>query len=324
MSTNGAVINLADLCQKWADGVAARYKTKVKYIDLFAQREGANQKYKLSCKLNAIDYGTAITKKLADSFAFQSYASNDSPNPSTAVLAKEWQTQSNFTWSLKETLKVSAKETLKGEVSLPLLANGEAQTEIGVEFDVESQQQWSTTATEKWTVQETVTLAANRQTVYTWIINREEIDCPFTIAVNLTGNIAVWFDDKIDLNHPGGGNRHWLWYPGIQLIASELRDPNLTLAANGANLVTHGTFSGIGATTNYVDIKTYPLGTIAPGTRVAVGRGDDLNEAHGHKALSGERVTISQRGAQLPALVNVPNAPDEAEVALGNIVESGE
>lgn len=144
------------------------------------------------------------------------------------MLSKSWQTQSNFTWYLKETVKLTAKQTLKGKISLPLLADAESQTEIDAEFDIESQQQRSTTTTKTWTVQETVTLAANCETVYTWVINKEEVDCPFTIAVNLTGNIAVWFEDKIDFDHPGGNDRHWLWYPSIERVAYDLRDPTGT------------------------------------------------------------------------------------------------
>ena len=39
----------------------------------------------------------------------------------------------------------------------------------------------------------------------------------------VSGWVAIWFNNKIDLNRPGGKDLHWLWFPSPLSVVRKVR-----------------------------------------------------------------------------------------------------
>lgn len=260
-----AIASLQGIVQSFAEGIAKRFKTSVKWVDLYAEHEDMknNQRYRLEITVNNAQYGTVSQSTLKPSFIYQQASSNDSPLPSTMQVSKTETTTSTFTWSLEEGLTLGAKQQAEAKADLPLLAGAEVQISFTEELSFSSIQTTTDTKTETWTINETVTLAPKMETNATWVINQSQVTCPYTIDISMSGYVAIWFKDKIEYNGPSGGS-HWLWFIPVGTVAQSVNNPNFTSTDQGAKYSCVGAFTGVGATTASLSIVTYPLGTVIP------------------------------------------------------------
>lgn len=262
--------NISDveaLVRDWGNKFAARYHTSCKWTDLYAKQHDMKkyQQYKVTFEPQDIHYGEPHITPQPDSYVYYQWTDNDTDLPQSSIFVHSTTTTSTFQWSLTEGLKLASMQEvqLKGKASLPLVAEGEVQVKVGFteELNFSSTQQKTETTTETWSIQENVTAEAQRSTRATWHVNKTKIDVPFTYDIRMTGSVAIWLHDKRDIGAPDGNgpNRHWLWFIPVARVFAEINNPNYVNAGGAVVFRARGTFSGVGATQSYMDVKAFPL-----------------------------------------------------------------
>ena len=117
-------------------------------------------------------------------------------------------TTSSFTWTTTEAISVGI--SLEFGVGVPPIAS--AKTTITTTISFESMQSKTETETETWEIDREVIVPPHTQMDMTWTITEKQSSATFYADIILTGYIAIWNADKVDVNNPGGGDLHFLWF----------------------------------------------------------------------------------------------------------------
>ena len=215
------VSNLQILAQQWGDKFSQHYGTTCKWIDLHAtNRDMANyQQYKIAAKVTNVHYlgnGTAIDMP---GIVVTDTTTNDTSLEQDSVFKHTKTTTSSFTWSMKETISIGF--SLSFTVGVPEVAS--ATTSMTTDLSLESTQGQTKTESQSWEIDRNVKVPAQTRMDMVWTITQKQSSATFYADVILTGYIAIWNNDKIDVNNPGGSDKHWLWFIPIGSAFTQMK-----------------------------------------------------------------------------------------------------
>lgn len=172
---------------------------------------------------------------------------NDSPAKITETIKQSKTKSSTFEWSLKETLKVGMKNTVKANIFFL-----KADTEISVEIGLESSQRWSDTVSETYEVSRTITLNERSAIeVHAYIDWIENFKTPFTLKMWVSANADTTSGPDFPLSS--------------QLLESLLNDQRFSgkvidrSVPNKLQVSLSGEFIGSFGLDTHVNIKEIPL-----------------------------------------------------------------
>ncbi|RCH70045.1 cytotoxin leucocidin [Streptomyces sp. SDr-06] len=192
----------------------------------------------------------------------------------------------------EQDLRISVTQSLKigvtVEVSAEIPAVAKVSETTSIEASLSSTQEFTHKETQTWSVDLPLRIPPKSQVEATLVVGTQKYDIDWTATVTLRGNVAIWFNEKVDLNQDG--NRHWLWFVPVEQVFRDCRQhqiidtPGYEIVADGVNAFASGTFSGgqgvslnvnadqkpLGGGRGAVESRTIPIPLAANGNRVAV------------------------------------------------------
>ncbi|MEV4441189.1 cytotoxin leucocidin [Streptomyces sp. NPDC049577] len=152
----------------------------------------------------------------------------------------------------EQDLRISVTESLKigvtMEVSAEIPAVAKVSETTSIEASLSSTQEFSHKETQNWSVDLPLKIPAKSVVEASLVVGTQTYDIDWTATVALTGSVAIWFNEKVDLNHDG--DRHWLWFVPIEEVFRDCQSHGITdttgyeITSNGVNAFAAGRFSG--------------------------------------------------------------------------------
>ncbi|MFE4859982.1 ETX/MTX2 family pore-forming toxin [Streptomyces sp. NPDC056670] len=152
----------------------------------------------------------------------------------------------------EQDLRISVTESLKigvtVEVSAEIPAVAKVSETTSIEASLSSTQEFTHKETQNWSVDLPLRIPPKSVVEATLVVGTQKYDIDWTATVTLRGNVAIWFNEKVDLNQDG--DRHWLWFVPIEQVLRDCRDhriidtPGYEVIADGVHAFASGTFSG--------------------------------------------------------------------------------
>ena len=214
------VSDLQALADRWGKAFSAKYGTSCRWVDLHARRsEMANyQQYKISAKSSNVRYegsGTAIDQP--GIVTTDSYTNNTSAEQSS-VFKYSKATTNSFTWTLKEGIEVGI--SVEFAVGVPPVASGT--TTLSSTLSFEATQSKTEEETITWAIDRNVTVPPQTKMEMIWTIKEQKSSATFFADLIMTGYFAIWNNNSIDVNNPGGSDKHYLWFIPINMAFSQM------------------------------------------------------------------------------------------------------
>lgn len=208
------VNDLYSLAKQWGERFSKEHGTSCKWVDLHASRKDMHEykQHKISSRVTNVRYvpKESIYKDLPGTIITDS-VTNDTSLEQESTFKRSKTTSSSFTWGMKESLSIGYSEKL--QVGVPDAET--TTTTLSVDLTLESTQSQTKTETKTWEIDRDVRVPAKTKVDMTWTISQKEVTATFYADVILTGQIAIWNKDKIDINHPDNKDKHWLWFINI-------------------------------------------------------------------------------------------------------------
>ncbi|MBB5934867.1 ETX/MTX2 family pore-forming toxin [Streptomyces zagrosensis] len=130
-------------------------------------------------------------------------------------------TEQSFTQTTSKTLKIGIE--LKAEVAAPEICKVSATYKMEVSLtDTNSR---AKTDKQEWSVELPVKVPAHSQVEAYMTVDTATYDVNWTSNAGLDNCVAIWFNNKVDLNH--GEDYHWLWFYPIGWVISDCVNNNL-------------------------------------------------------------------------------------------------
>ncbi len=210
------------LAQKWGDKFSQHYGTTCKWIDLHAtNRDMAQyQTYKIAAKVTNVRYNGNGTTADMPGLVVTDTTTNDTSLEQESQFKQTKSTTSSFTWTTM--VGISVGISLSATVGVPEVAS--ATTSLTTTISLESTASNTESETISWEIERSVKVPAHTKMDMVWTINQKRSNATFVADVILTGYIAIWNNDKIDVNNPGGSNKHWLWFFPINQVFNQTRE----------------------------------------------------------------------------------------------------
>ncbi|MEV5510374.1 cytotoxin leucocidin [Streptomyces orinoci] len=152
----------------------------------------------------------------------------------------------------EQDLRISVTESLKigvtVEVSAEIPAVAKVSETTSIEATLSSTQEFSHKETQNWSVDLPLKIPAKSLVEATLVVGTQKYDIDWTATVALRGHVAIWFEEKVDLNHDG--DYHWLWFIPIEEVFRDCRAHGIVdtagyeVTASGVNAFAAGTFTG--------------------------------------------------------------------------------
>lgn len=168
-------------------------------------------------------------------------------------------TERNLRISVTESLQIGLSMTV--EATIPAVATiGETTT---ITTTLSSTQEFALNKTQNWSVDVPLRIPAKSHVEATLVVGTQEYNIDWTATVGLEGRVAIWFNNKVDLNHDG--DMHWLWFVPIQWVLDDARSHNLIdttgyqVVDSGVTARARGTFAGGQGISVNVNAKQLPL-----------------------------------------------------------------
>lgn len=153
----------------------------------------------------------------------------------------------------EQDLRISVTESLKigvtMEVSAEIPAVAKVSETTSIEASLSSTQEFAHKETQTWSVDLPLKIPAKSVVEASLVVGTQRYDIDWSATVSMSGMVAVWFNEKVDLN--GGSDVHWLWFVPIQDVFRDCRTHNIVdttgyeiTADATVNAFATGTFSG--------------------------------------------------------------------------------
>ncbi|MEU2432852.1 ETX/MTX2 family pore-forming toxin [Streptomyces sp. NPDC007861] len=168
-------------------------------------------------------------------------------------------TERNLRISVTESLQIGVSMTV--EATIPAVASiGETTT---ITTSLSSTQEFALNKSQSWSVDLPLRIPARSRVEATLVVGTQEYDIDWTATAALNGDVAIWFNNKVDLNHDG--DMHWLWFVPIEWVLSDAHTQGLIdttgydIVGDGVNARARGTFSGGQGISVNVNTRQYPV-----------------------------------------------------------------
>lgn len=178
------------------------------------------QQYKIGATVTNVHYqgtGTAIDMP---GIVITDETVNDTSLVQKSVFKRSKSTTSTFTWTVHKAINVGISLTQK--VGVPIVSSSTVNISASVSFD--STKSSTQTETQDWEINREVSVPPRTKVDMSWTINEKQSSATFYADIILTGYLAIWNNDKIDPNNPGGDDRHWLWFIPVDEAFKEMKD----------------------------------------------------------------------------------------------------
>ncbi|MFJ8314069.1 ETX/MTX2 family pore-forming toxin [Streptomyces sp. NPDC094147] len=152
----------------------------------------------------------------------------------------------------EQDLRISVTESLKigvtVEVSAEIPAVAKVSETTSIEASLSSTQEFTHKETQTWSVDLPLRIPPKSTVEATLVVGTQKYDIDWTATVVLRGSVAVWFNEKVDLNQDG--DRHWLWFVPLDEVFRDCQRHQIIdtsgyeVIADGVNAFASGTFSG--------------------------------------------------------------------------------
>ncbi|WP_171172261.1 cytotoxin leucocidin [Streptomyces sp. I05A-00742] len=152
----------------------------------------------------------------------------------------------------EQDLRISVTEALKVgvtvEVSAEIPAVAKVSETTSIEATLSSTQEFSHKEVQNWSVDLPLRIPPKSVVDASLVVGTQKYDIDWTATVSLTGNVAIWFEEKVDLNHDG--DLHWLWFVPVEEVFRDCRAHGIVdttgyeVTADGVNAFASGTFTG--------------------------------------------------------------------------------
>jgi hypothetical protein len=260
-----SVSELRAIVQSWGQAFSKKYGTTCKWVDLYARNPamGKYQQYKVTVTNRNIVFATNPPIE-APSITFKQVYDNNTSMEQIWSLTYHKSTTSTFTWSLTEGIDVGYQLSVTAPLPPGVFVGGQVSTNLSFSSTQEKQEQDEVS----WDFEQQLTVPANTKNESSLIIVQQKYDVSFVADVVLTGYVAIWNASKIDVNNPGGSDRHWLWFIPIARVFREYPVQGYVVQGNAVVFKSHGVFKGVEGVNSFVRIDEYPSGpkVIAPST----------------------------------------------------------
>ncbi|GAA0395777.1 cytotoxin leucocidin [Streptomyces luteireticuli] len=206
---------------------------------------GSYHQYQVRAKYSGITYDPSAPSPVPGqvSSVVTNYR-NGTDVEQTVTYKQSRTTEQNLRISVTESLKVGVTVQVSAEV--PAVAKVSETTSI--EATLSSTQEFAHKETQNWSVDLPLKIPAKSVVEASLVVGTQKYDIDWTATVGLTGSVAIWFEEKVDLNHDG--DYHWLWFVPVEEVFRDCRANGIIdtsgyeVTGDGVNAFASGTFSG--------------------------------------------------------------------------------
>ncbi|SHM32071.1 ETX/MTX2 family pore-forming toxin [Streptomyces yunnanensis] len=206
---------------------------------------GDYHKYQVSTKYTGITYDPNAPSPIPGqvSSVTTNYR-NGSSVEQTVTYKQSKTTEQDLRISVTESLKIGVSMEVSAEI--PAVAKVSETTSI--ETNLSSTQEYTHKETQNWSVDLPLKIPAKSAIEASLVIGTQKYDIDWTATVSMAGAVAIWFNDKVDLNHDG--DYHWLWFVPIEEVFRDCRTHSITdttgyeITGDGVHAFASGKFGG--------------------------------------------------------------------------------
>ena len=249
------------VAEQWAKKIADSRRTHFQWVCLDGSHSDLKQypQYKLSYQVNNPVYNWDQPSPQQDIMFKQHLENSGSEKPTTLVKRAERKSDT-FSLSITEGIKLGISVTTKAGINIEGFAAG-VDMSRSFDFNLSSTQAWTNTVERSWEVDQNIPQAPHSITEIEWLLDRKKAKGSFTANVVISGWVAVWFYDKIDLNDPNGKNLHWLWFPTAASIVREMKPAGFSVSGGNVIFNATGTIEADVGIESRLIVKETPLST---------------------------------------------------------------
>jgi len=245
---NGEAVDLSSVAGQRARAMASNCGVALKWYDLYGKQPHLQERYpdkKIDVRAEDIQYGTVSRKLDRPGYVYTQWFTNGGSLPIKGFIHKTKSATSTFTWSVTESLKLSAEVEISAGV--PEVISGDVKITTGL--NLASTQGKTKTTTEEFKVSHIIEVPPKSKVKATITITETELEVPWTATMHVTGFEAVWLEEKC--------NGHYLWFLPVQQLASFHR--KLQAESSGVRFQASGVFSAVRAVRATIRLNEYPL-----------------------------------------------------------------
>ncbi|OHD01440.1 MAG: hypothetical protein A2885_02385 [Sphingopyxis sp. RIFCSPHIGHO2_01_FULL_65_24] len=216
---------------------------------------GSYHRYQCSATVNDVQLSVRQSTPNPSSYvASDIWYDNDTSTQQSITFAASTSTTQTYTMSITESISLG----IEMSVTVGVAGVATDTSKVSLTMSVSSTQSQSTTAQHSWSVSIPVTIPAQKSNHCIAYMDTQDFTIPWTADCRISGSVAVWFDDWIDIN--GGSNVHHLWFVPIGYVLDAVVANNLYdttgFRADGADVI--GTISGTFSGSEGIDINARP------------------------------------------------------------------
>jgi hypothetical protein len=252
-----SVSELRSIVQAWGDAFSKRYGTSCEWVDLYAKNPAMEkyQQYKLIISNRQVSF-LNNPPVAAPSITFTQTYINKTSADFTWILSFHRTTTSTFAWSLTEAIDVGYQFSIMAPLPAGIGVGVQVNTSLSFSSTQEKQEQDEV----GWEIEQQLEVPPNTKFIGTLVITQQKYDLNFEVEIVVTGYVAIWNRDKIDVNNPGGSNKHWLWFIPITTVIQQHPVPGYKIQGSAVVFTVHGVFSGIEGVNSYLKVEEFPAG----------------------------------------------------------------
>ena len=251
-----------DVVQEFANIVASRYGTSVKWVDIKAEHPDMQQ-YQWAhtsftyLKTSLEDSGMKPMQGTSD--YLEQWFDNGGSKESTSVFSRTDVTEDTFSIAFTESFKYGLSE----EISLELPDSVGAKVSTKLEINLSSTQSFQTKSTKTWKIEQTIKIPPGKSVLIKYFIIQDYYqDFWINSETQIDGYVAIWFNNKIDLNADPShqSDRHWLWFIPAYEIVQKSGKKNYYFNADGYPIYnSRGKIKGNSGLKAYITIEDHDL-----------------------------------------------------------------
>jgi hypothetical protein len=219
----------------------------------------AYHRYQCSAVYQSMSYDGNSPPKSASEVAYEIWYDNGSTLQQSDTFQYTETTDQSFTWSITEGVNVGVE--ISATEGLPDVASSAPKASVTLSFS--STQGQTLVKTQTWSVNTPVAVPPQSSLKCDMVVNSQSYEIKFTATVLVSGDVAIWFNDRVCLGAPGDG--HFNWYIPITQVFNDVIKNNLIdtsgyqITPAGVIATAQGIFTGGQGISQGVVTTQYPL-----------------------------------------------------------------
>ncbi|ATB37885.1 cytotoxin leucocidin [Cystobacter fuscus] len=205
-----AIINFSDFVQVWANNLAAKNGTFVKWICLDASKSelAQYQDKQISQTWGTATYDMKAQPTTAPSFVQSSDFNNQLDSAQNYNFTYSKATKDTYSWQVTSGIQV----TTSAEIGVTVPDLFSAKVSVSNTLSMSSTQGTTSEEDQTWSIQENIAVPPRTHVTASAAVNEQKVTTSWTADVAIGGRAAVWFDGQISIPALGDGT-HWLFFP---------------------------------------------------------------------------------------------------------------